>query len=306
MKRLFLLLLSLTLITVSLGSCSAFDSGYPTISENFGSGFSLSKDYRYDSQLYYYSAAAPEVEKSNPFFTNETYLRLGIIKDTDPNMFIAGVSVNYNNQGGLMPIKHKMSDYDSRANAIASKYAPVPMRDWTVRSIRLVSLTNTDGAGLTDLLKNESMSDFDKFAQSPVSSSAVQVAEFTDEATLQSIKLSYATPIIEEDYRMHGVYMDRSLKYEEDNSTTHFYLIVDFVENENIFWCSHVFSKDGTMYVYIGRETIGEEKPVPQGKYLFCELDKSFAQQLSLYLKKPYLIAGLTSNNRNAFHQYLN
>ena len=292
MKRLFLLLISLMLIVVFLFSCSDKYEQFPKSSDNFSEEFlaSFSDDYRFDDQLYYYSAYPAEVEFSC-YFGYSNYARLALIQDTDKEDFVAWIGVNYGNM-----LQLPGPSYSTKAYAVASKDAPVPMSDWTISSVRLLSLHDVEltYSQFYSGTNETRQADFMRYAQSPVSDSAIELMRLSDKSMLQSVKVSYSNGIEPDRVSNYNEYYEYNKISDTAYRFTYYYFIVEFEENKNIFWCSTLFERDGSIYIHSEWTGSGTRE------YLFYKLDEEIAQQLRPYLPEPIKEEGAPENTSSS------
>jgi len=214
---------------MSLYSCRR--SPYPNHSENFTREFvdEFFNNYSVqDAQLSYFTAQTHEIEIS------PADLRLARIDETDQNLFLSGTKVNY-------PLKGVGNSYT--VFVYQHKDAPIPMKDWTVKSISLLS--NND---LTLNSYNDDSVDRYKNLMNDFINSGKELNQFenNDENKVIIDAVNNAYTKAEKHDREPQVISDNNV---DIIKRKYYILLIEFEENPNIVWYSYLYGSGENLYI---------------------------------------------------------
>ncbi|MBE6554099.1 MAG: hypothetical protein E7666_07140 [Ruminococcaceae bacterium] len=219
------------IILLCFSLCSCRD--YPLTSENFDWDFQENFFHRYfmlDPQLTYIEASPWEIELLGPpkpkqNYSNANRFYLSVIKDTPKEDFVA---VTERDTGGIGGDGYWYRVYQRED-------APVPMRDWTIKSISVFYYIGEHPFPQT-------IEDHEEWAQNPLGKSLFAsggiIKTYTQadsDVFLSSFSESYQN-------KTEGVIMlERnellSAIEEKFNTWSTYGLLVRFEENDNLVWC---------------------------------------------------------------------
>jgi len=214
---------------MSLYSCRR--SLYPNHSENFTREF-VNDFFNYysvqDAQLSYFTAQTHEIEIS------PADLRLARIDETDQNMFLSGTEVQY-------PLKGVGNSY--KVFVYQHKDAPIPMKEWTVKSISLLS--NND---LTLNSYNDESVDRYKNLMNDFINSGKELNQFenNDENKVIIDAVNNAYTKAEKHDREPQVISDNNV---DIIKRKYYILLIEFEENPNIVWYSYLYGSGENLYI---------------------------------------------------------
>ena len=230
MKRMIYFILAI-LLCFSLCSCR----DYPLTSENFDWDFQENFFDRYfmlDPQLIYMEASPWEIEiigstKLSPNYSNADRFYLSVIADTPKEEFVAVTERTWG-MGG--------DGYEYRV--FQREDSPVPMRDWTIKSISVFYY-------IGDHPFPQTLEDHEEWAQNPLQKSLFAsggiIKTYTQEDApdfLSSFSESYQNTI--EEGLTGGRNELLSAIKEKYNTWSVYGLLVHFEENDNLVWCAEL------------------------------------------------------------------
>jgi len=220
MKKIVVFLLIFVLCT-QLFSCNS--SNLPLTSDNFSQEFvdTFLDNYRLvDPQLAYVTASPWEVEiKVN----NDEKLYLSLIDSVDKAHF---VSVTERTVLYMGPPSHLVYVYQTSA-------APSPMKDWTIKSIKVLEVKPITEA------EESAVSLSEKYIDTLLASSTVLHTYDNDNGSdfLDMIKNAYSTA---EALPSHpGIISGTDSN--QPNSLHYYSLLIEFNESDNIIWHTYLF-----------------------------------------------------------------
>ena len=221
------------IILLCLSLCSCLD--YPLTSENFDWEFQENFFDRYfmlDPQLIYMEASPWEIEifgssKLSPNYSNANMFYLSVIADTPKEEFVAVTERTWG-MGG--------DGYEYRV--FQREDSPVPMRDWTIKSISVFYY-------IGDHPFPQTIEDHEEWAQNPLGKSLFASGGIIKTYTqadapdfLSSFSESYQNRI--EDGLTDGRNELLSAIKEKYNDWSVYGLLVHFEENDNLVWCAEL------------------------------------------------------------------
>lgn len=210
MSKKFIILLIMLVCCILLTSCAP--APLPSSSENFSKKFTQSFENNYlmkDEDLRYVYASPMEAQTSSG-------IRLSLIRGTDKNLFVAGSILG---EVGIY------GDYTSNSFVYQHKDAPSPMKDWTIKEVRLLDSTYSWYYSSADETGNS--------VEAAMNSSDVIYTFYpdTDKELIDDIKNAYFSPTSQEE--IYGDYYGS--------------MVVCFEENENIVYWPNISCKMGIM-----------------------------------------------------------
>ncbi len=218
-------------ILLCFSLCSCYD--YPFTSENFDWDFQESFFHRYfmlDPQLLYIEASPWEIEllappKPSHNYSNANRFYLSVIKDTPKEEFVA-VTERYTEGIGADGYEYRVFQRED---------APVPMRDWTIKSISVFYYIGEHPFP-------QVIEEHEEWAQNPLGKSL-----FASGGIIKTYTQADAAEFLasfSESYQNKtdgGIILERneilSAIQEEFNTWSTYGLLVHFEENDNLVWC---------------------------------------------------------------------
>ena len=220
MKKIAVFLLILVLCT-QLFSCNS--SNLPLTSDNFSQEFvdTFLDNYRLvDPQLAYVTASPWEVEiKVN----NDEKLYLSLIDTVDKAYFVSVTE----------RVDYYMGAPSYEVFVYQTSTAPIPMKDWTIKSIRVLEVTPIAET------KENALSFSERYMEALLSSSTVLHTYDNDNGSdfLDMIKSAYSTA---ETLPSHPGII-RGTDSNQPNYLRYYSLLVEFNECDNIIWHTYLF-----------------------------------------------------------------
>lgn len=230
MKRTLLLTVSF-LLCISLLSCRS--NTLPLTSDNFQKDFVSSFFDTYhmvDPQLAYVSASQWEIEiKTNGAHSRDS-LYLALIDNVDKAQFVSGIERNGAYMGAASYYIYVYQNAD----------APSPMKDWTIKSIRILEITPFANAYEDVLVRSK------KYMDTIISSSVVLQTYDRDNNPqfVDMIRSAYAEPVTQE--LLTSVI--RGTNDEQPDLLRYYLLLIDFNESKDIIWYSYLLEDEDNIY----------------------------------------------------------
>ena len=227
MKKVLMLLLVIVLCA-QFFSCKR--SNLPLTSDNFSKDFvnSFSDNYRLvDPQLAYVTASPWEVEiKVN----NDERLYLSLIDNVDRTHFVSATE----------RVDYYMGAPSYEVFVYQTSDAPIPMKDWTIKSIRVLEVTPIAET------KENALSFSERFMEALLSSSTVLHTYDNNNGSdfLDMIKRAYLTA---ETLQSHPGII-RGTDSNQPNYLRYYSLLIEFNESDNIIWHSYLFEDSDNIY----------------------------------------------------------
>ena len=227
MKKVFMLLLVIVLFT-QFFSCQR--NNLPLTSDNFSQDFvnSFLDNYRLvDPQLAYVTASPWEVEVK---VDNDERLYLSLIDNVDKAHF---VSVTERVAYHMGPPSYMVFVYQTAD-------APKPMKDWTIKNIRVLEVTPIAETEENALLFSEN------YMEALLASSNVLHTYNNDNGLdfLDMIKSAYLTA---ETLQSHPGII-KGTDSSQPDYLRYYSLMIEFNESDNIIWHSYLFEDSDNIY----------------------------------------------------------
>ena len=256
MKKVFMLLLVIVLFT-QFFSCQR--NNLPLTSDNFSQDFvnSFSDNYRLvDPQLAYVTASPWEVEIK---IDNDEKLYISLIDSVDKAQF---VSVTEREDYYMGAPSYNVFVYQTSD-------APTPMKDWTIKSIRVLEVTPIAETKENALLFSEN------YMEALLASSNVLHTYDNDNGSdfFDMIKSAYSTA---------GTLKSHPSIIRETNSNQpdylrYYSLLVEFNENDNIIWHSYLFEDSDNIYFDC---TIYDADDIERNGFSMAKIDEKFVEEI--------------------------
>lgn len=256
MKKMFVLLLIL-LLCIQLFSCEKND--LPLTSDNFSQDFvsSFSDNYRLvDPQLAYVTASPWEVEiKVN----NDEKLYLSLIDNVDKAHF---VSVTERKEYYMGSPSYNVFVYQTSD-------APTPMKNWTIKSIRVLEVTPIAET------KDNALSLSERYMETLLASSTVLHTYDNGNGSdfLDMIKSAYSTA---ETLQTHPSII-RGTDSNQPNYLRYYSLLIEFNESDNIIWHSYLFEDSDNIYFDC---TIYDADDIDRNGFSMAKIDEEFVEEI--------------------------
>ena len=230
MKNIVVLLLIIVLCT-QLFSCQK--NSLPSTSDNFSKDFvnSFLDNYRLvDPQLAYVTASPWEIEiKGNNH--EKLYYYLALIDNVDREQFI---SVTERKDYYMGAPSYRLFVYQTSA-------APTPMKDWTIKSIRVLEVPSFIDSEDNVLLHSKN------YRENILASSTVLHTYDNNNASdfFDMIKNAYSMAETAERLSSSITYADKTT----EDHMLHFYsLLIEFNESDSIIWHSKLLKASDNIY----------------------------------------------------------
>ena len=255
MKRVFVLLVILVLCT-QLFSCNS--NNLPLTSDNFPKDFvnSFSDNYRMiDPQLAYVTASPWEVEIK---FNSDERLYLSLIDNVNKAQFISGTERKdyYKGAPSYSVFVYQTSD------------SPIPMNDWTIKSIRFLEITPFADTKENVLLRSE------KYMETILASSTVlHTYNDNDSDFFHMIKSAYSTS---ETFERRPS-MIRGTNSNQPDYLRYYSLLIEFNESDNIIWHSYLFEDSDNLYFDC---TTYDADNVERKSFSMAKIDSEYVEEL--------------------------
>lgn len=256
MKKLFVLLLIL-LLCIQLFACDRND--LPLTSDNFSQDFvnSFSDDYRLvDPQLAYVTASPWEIEiKVN----NDEKLYLSLIDTVDKAHF---VSVTERKDYYMGSPSYNVFVYQT-ADALS------PMKNWTIKSIRVLEVTPIAET------KRNALSLSERYMETLLASSAVLHTYDNDNGSdfLDMIKSAYSTAEILQSHPP----LVRGTDSNQPSYLRYYSLLIEFNESDSIIWHSYLFEDADN--IYFECTTYGSDD-VDRNDFSMAKIGEEFVEEI--------------------------
>lgn len=250
-------------LCAQLLSCNS--SNLPLTSDNFSKDFvtGFSDNYRLvDPQLAYVTASPWEVEiKVN----NDERLYLSLIDDVDKAQF---VSVTERHDYYMDPPSYRLFVYQAPD-------APTPMKDWTVKRVRVLEVTP-----IADT-KEDAVSFSEKYTEALLGSSDVLYTYDNDNGSdfLDMIKSAY---LAAETLQSHPG-MIRGTDSDQPDYLRYYSLLIEFNENDNIVWHSYLFEDSDDIYFEC---TAYSADDVDRNGFSMAKISDEFAEEVRRIIDK--------------------
>lgn len=256
MKKSLLFLLIIALCT-QLFSCN--NDNLPLTSDNFPQDFvnSFFDNYRLvDPQLAYVTASPWEVEIK---IDNGEMLYLSLIDDVDKGHFVSVTE----------QINFYMGAPGYRVCVYQTSTAPTPMKDWTIKSIRMLEVTP-----IADTKEN-TLSLSEKHMETLLASSTVLYTYDNNNGSdfLDMIKSAYSTA--ETLQSRPGII--RGTDSNQPDYLRYYSLLIEFNESNNIIWHSYLFGDSDNIYFEC---TIYDAEDVERESFFLAKIDDKYAEQI--------------------------
>lgn len=236
MKKLLVLLVIL-ILCIQLISCNR--NRLPLTSDNFSKDFinSFSDNYRLvDPQLAYVTASPWEVEIKAKDDQDTDRLYLSLIDNVDKARFIS-VTERYD---------YYMGAPSYSVLVYQTPDSPTPMKDWTIKSIKILETTPFADSEENVLLLSE------KYMETLIASSAVLRTYDNDNGSdfLDMMKNAYSTAEKFERYQSPATRVTRSSGQPSDLNylIKNYSLLIEFNECDNIIWHSYLCEDSENLY----------------------------------------------------------
>ena len=256
MKKVFMLLLVIVLFT-QFFSCQR--NNLPLTSDNFSQDFvsSFFDNYRLvDPQLAYVTASPREVEIK---VDNDEKLYLSLIDSVDKAQFVSVIEREdyYMGAPSYNVFVYQTSD------------APTPMKDWTIKSIRVLEVTP-----IAETEEN-ALSFSERYMEALLSSSTVLHTYDNNNGSdfLDMIKSAYLTA---ETLQSHPGII-RGTDSNQPNYLRYYSLLIEFNESDNIIWHSYLFEDSDNIYFEC---TTYDADDVKRYGFSMAKIDETFVEEI--------------------------
>ena len=263
MKKLLVLLVILVLC-IQLFSCNRL----PLTSDNFSKDFvnSFSDNYRLvDPQLAYVTASPWEVEIKTKDDQDADRLYLSLIDNVDKAQFIS-VTERYDAYMGAPG--YSLFVYQAQN-------APTPMKDWTIKSIKILETTQFADSEENVLLLSA------KYMETILSYSTVIRTYDNDTGSdfLDMMKNAYSTAEKFERYQSPATRVTRSSGQPSDLNylIKNYSLLIEFNECDNIIW--HSYLCEDSENLYFECTTYGVED-VERKVFSLAKIDDEYKEEI--------------------------
>lgn len=256
MKKVFMLLLVIVLFT-QFFSCQR--NNLPLTSDNFSQDFvnNFSDNYRLvDPQLAYVTASPWEVEIK---IGNDEKMYLSLIDSVDKTQF---VSVTEREDYYMGAPSYNVFVYQTSD-------APTPMKDWTIKSIRVLEVTPIAETKENALLFSEN------YMEALLASSNVLHTYDNDNGSdfFDMIKSAYSTAGTLQSHPS----IIRKTNSNQPDYLRYYSLLIEFNENDNIIWHSYLFEDPDNTYFDC---TIYDADDIERNGFSMAKIDEKFVEEI--------------------------
>ena len=263
MKKVVVLLVILVLCT-QLFSCQT--NSLPLTSDHFPKDFvnSFSDNYRMvDPQLAYVTASPWEVEIKGD---NDERLYLSLIDNVDKAHFVSATEREdyYKGAPSYSVFVYQTSD------------APTPMKDWTIKSVKVLEVTP-----IADTKEN-ALSFSEKYMEALLASSTVLLTYDNGNGSdfLDMIKSAYSTA---ETLQSHPGII-RGTDSNHPDYLRYYSLLIEFNESDNIIWHSYLFEDSDNIYFEC---TAYGADDVERKSFSMAKISEEFVEEIRRLIESP-------------------
>lgn len=260
-----LLLLFIFVLCTQLFSCNS--NNLPSTSDNFSQDFmnSFFDNYRLvDPQLAYVTASPWEVEIK---VDSDEKLYLSLIDNVDKAQF---VSVTERTAFYMGPPSYRLFVYQTST-------APVPMKDWTIKSIRILEVPAFVESEDNVLLHSKN------YRENILASSTVlHTYDNNSSDFFDMIKNAYSMAETAELLSSPITYTEKTT----EDHMLHFYsLLIEFNESDSIIWHSYLFEDSDNIYFEC---TTYDAEDVERDGFSLAKIDDKYVEQIRGLIDSSY------------------